>query len=170
MAASLRDRIEGVIRDAVDIAERQGFSVADAAAQDLENRITTQDPIGSVYVVHAVGTPRYKIGWSVDVDKRINSLKTGCPYPVYVVTSIPTCDEKLEQKLHNMYQSYRVHGEWFELPDRAVEFLSGADEMMISRADTANEMLKFNWAVIMDPSKVERFRHNMEIVLDGCGA
>lgn len=76
-----------------------------------------------VYILDAVGSGRYKIGWSNDVRSRSESIKTGCPFPVKVLNVIDS-DRAGEIWLHRRFDAYRVCGEWFCLPDHVVRFLS----------------------------------------------
>src|SRR5262245_61294482 len=72
---------------------------------------------GMVYVIHAQGTGRIKIGHSGNFGLRLSTLQTASPYPLVVVKKIRTADHAtLEQQLHERFAAYRQHGEWFELP------------------------------------------------------
>jgi hypothetical protein len=72
---------------------------------------------GIVYILHAQGTPRIKIGYTSALTVRLETLQTASPYPLRVLRSIPTqYAVALEAALHRRYASYRKHGEWFELP------------------------------------------------------
>jgi hypothetical protein len=70
---------------------------------------------GWVYLIHAVGTNRYKIGKTFDIERRLTELSYQSPYPLERVlefeTLYPSTDEKI---LHKKFASNRVCGEWFE--------------------------------------------------------
>ncbi len=68
-----------------------------------------------VYVIHAQGTPRVKLGVTTDVDARLRAIQTGCPYKCVVLAQWPG-SPRLERKLHEHFKEHRKHGEWFELP------------------------------------------------------
>lgn len=68
-----------------------------------------------VYVLHAQGTPRVKLGVAYDVEKRRKDLQTGCPYPLVLLAAFP-CPRHAERKLHRHFAAYRKSGEYFELP------------------------------------------------------
>lgn len=68
-----------------------------------------------VYVIHAQGTPRVKLGVTTDVDSRLRAIQTGCPYKCVVLAKWPG-SPRLERKLHEHFKEHRKHGEWFELP------------------------------------------------------
>jgi hypothetical protein len=73
---------------------------------------------GMVYVLHAQGTGRIKIGHSANFGVRLSTLQTASPYPLIVVKVIRTADHAtLERHLHERFAAYRQHGEWFELPN-----------------------------------------------------
>ncbi len=73
---------------------------------------------GIVYIVQAEGTPRIKIGRSAEGDKRLRALRSACPYPIICLRMINTTDMiGLEASIHARYAAYRIHGEWFELPE-----------------------------------------------------
>lgn len=70
---------------------------------------------GWVYLIHAIGTSRYKIGRSVNPVKRYETLKGQSPYPLQVVSTTFSLDAIAdEDALHRYYSKYRAHGEWFE--------------------------------------------------------
>jgi hypothetical protein len=72
--------------------------------------------------MEAVGSGRYKIGWSDDVGVRVRQLQTGCPFEIRVLNVIEG-DQSGETWLHRRFAQYRVCGEWFELPQAPLEFL-----------------------------------------------
>lgn len=124
----------------------------------------------AVYILKAVGTPRIKIGWATDVASRIRSLKTGCPYPVELIATIESEDPVIERELHKLYREYRVHGEWFELPDKAIGWLKSAEDKDILRMQIASFLLGKDLSYVHEPSKVEQIRRDMSEVFSGCGA
>ena len=71
----------------------------------------------------------YKIGMSVDVEKRMQDISgayrstiPNMPYPIELVCDIKTnAMSKLEKRLHRKYRERRTNGEWFELSDSDVE-------------------------------------------------
>lgn len=84
---------------------------------------------GLVYLIHALDTPRYKIGKTTVIDIRAETLNRQSPYPVEIVALIPSEDITTDEgALHQRYAAYRVHGEWFELPPEAVEEIKDMQE------------------------------------------
>lgn len=80
---------------------------------------------GYVYLAWAIETPRYKIGYSVNLEKRLRNLNSGqAPYPIQMIHSFYTINMAMdEEKLHKAFRAYQVYGEWFELPSEAVELI-----------------------------------------------
>ena len=68
---------------------------------------------------------RYKIGVSKDVNKRLAQFRN-LPFPIRLVSkSKPILNAYIMEKdLHSMCERYRVIGEWFNLPQDMVEYLS----------------------------------------------
>lgn len=122
----------------------------------------------AVYIIIAKGTPRIKIGWSADVSKRVKELQTGCPYPIEVLNEIET-ECSTERELHKALQEYRVHGEWFELPEHVVEFLQSAEERDLISVRIAYFLLSKDLSVVYDASKVDEIRGGMKQVLSDYG-
>lgn len=76
---------------------------------------------GWVYLVHAEGTNRYKIGRSVNPVVRAKDLEKQSPYPLRLVKTFHTPDCVADEaSLHEKFSSLRVHGEWFDLPPEKV--------------------------------------------------
>ena len=69
---------------------------------------------GFVYIIHAVGTNRVKVGYSVEPTKRLLELQTGSPFPLALM-GIREGTIALEQAIHRRLQEYHQVGEWFEI-------------------------------------------------------
>lgn len=71
---------------------------------------------GWVYVIHATGTNRYKIGRSTEPEARLKQLnQKQSPYPLELVEKFWSIDAITdEQGLHKSLADFQVHGEWFE--------------------------------------------------------
>lgn len=77
---------------------------------------------GYIYLLHAAGTNRYKIGLTTDINRRIGQIGKQSPFPIKLVHSFRTDNcVKSEEELHRKYDSFRIHGEWFELTEEHVE-------------------------------------------------
>lgn len=80
---------------------------------------------GQVYLIHAIGLNRYKIGCTtISVDKRLLVLQNFSPVALEVLAAIDCSDiEKAEAWLHKKFASCRRHSEWFDLSDSDVEWI-----------------------------------------------
>lgn len=79
---------------------------------------------GWVYLIHAEGTSRYKIGRSVNPVARHQTLQNQSPYPLRIVDSFWTLDAIADEvHFHELHREKRVHGEWFDFI-RPVKWLS----------------------------------------------
>jgi hypothetical protein len=67
---------------------------------------------GYVYFVQMDRIGPIKIGFSVNVEKRLLSLQTASPYPLKLLCIIPG-SEKLEKEIHYSFREMRMEGEWF---------------------------------------------------------
>lgn len=78
-----------------------------------------------VYLIKAKGLSQiYKIGQSIDIDKRLASLQASSPVKLTVECAIFAGNQPdLETLLHRKFADHRLHGEWFELPVPAVTFI-----------------------------------------------
>lgn len=86
-----------------------------------------------IYVIHAVGTEWYKIGWTdgKTVQKRMADIQTGCPHDLVCIAKLEG-GRREEIGLHRRYDDFRGNGEWFRLPDWAIGELSDGS-LSISR-------------------------------------
>ncbi|MEW5859541.1 MAG: GIY-YIG nuclease family protein [Cyanobacteriota bacterium] len=70
---------------------------------------------GYVYLIHAIGTDRYKIGRSINPPVRLETLKKQSPYPLQIVECFWTPDAIADElTIHKRWQHLRQYGEWFE--------------------------------------------------------
>ena len=84
---------------------------------------------GFVYLIHAIGTNRYKIGRTQDVAKRFKTLKQQAPFPLELIHSLKVLDAAgFERKLHLKYAAKRKHDEWFELTAAQVKAIKNLVE------------------------------------------
>ena len=65
------------------------------------------------YLVHAIGTNRYKIGKTGgEPQRRLDSFQVGSPHLLEVIAAMDWPDEAW---WHWLFDPWRLHGEWFEL-------------------------------------------------------
>ncbi|ODG99145.1 hypothetical protein A4S05_05735 [Nostoc sp. KVJ20] len=79
---------------------------------------------GYIYLIHSVGTYRYKIGLTVaprtpeDRLKELNSRQS--PYPLKLIHYVFVADVyKVEKEIHQACKSFNVYREWFEFTKNA---------------------------------------------------
>jgi hypothetical protein len=67
-----------------------------------------------VYLLHAEGSDRFKIGHSNNPEGRCQKIRQQSPFPISLVCSYMVINAyECEQKLHKMFSHRRIHGEWF---------------------------------------------------------
>lgn len=71
---------------------------------------------GLVYVIGNKEFKLCKIGFSTDINKRIKSLQTGCPFKIEILAII-TGSYEIEKQLHLKYKKYNTTGEWFRIEE-----------------------------------------------------
>lgn len=76
---------------------------------------------GFVYIIHAVGTNRIKIGFTADLKRRLKALQTAAPYPLQMLASWPGTEAR-ERRVHRYLSQFRKVGEWFEVPPFTVGY------------------------------------------------
>jgi hypothetical protein len=69
---------------------------------------------GFVYVIHAVGTNRVKVGYSANPEKRLAKLQTASPFFLALIGAYEGTIE-LERAIHSHLEEQRQVGEWFEI-------------------------------------------------------
>lgn len=85
---------------------------------------------GFVYLIHATGTPYYKIGKTKDPRRRTKWFQLKLPFPIRVVHIFPSANmDKTERDLHERFKDQRVNGEWFDLSLKDVAWISWIDEV-----------------------------------------
>jgi hypothetical protein len=79
---------------------------------------------GYIYLIHAKGTTRYKIGLTTrTVQERLAELNSSqSAFPLELITSAKFEHvHEVEKSLHERYRLCRVHGEWFEFSKRELQ-------------------------------------------------
>ena len=83
---------------------------------------------GIVYLLKA--GPHYKIGKSVNFEKRLTQIKLQLPHAVEVIHVIHAADHsRAESYWHRRFAARRLNGEWFELSEAEVAEFKGVLEM-----------------------------------------
>jgi len=83
-------------------------------------KTATDNRQGHVYLIHAIGTSRYKIGMASKgrMARRFDELNSSqAAFPLKVVRVIDVDDRfDVEGNLHERFKQNRVYGEWFNFP------------------------------------------------------
>jgi hypothetical protein len=80
----------------------------------------------SVYFI-GDGSGLVKIGYSRNVDKRMQVLATGSPRPLRVLLTIPGTRSD-EGAFHEMFKAEHMRGEWFRLSARIERFIASGSK------------------------------------------
>ena len=65
-----------------------------------------------------------KIGWCIDVTKRLEQVQLGNPRKVKLLGCVDGGRE-MEPHFHTRFAAYRARGEWFRLCGELAEFVRG---------------------------------------------
>lgn len=85
--------------------------------QQLEQEIRN---FPEIYIIQC--EEYYKIGQSYDAWKRMKNLETMNPYPITLIFHLEVNDaNKTETKLHHLFASKRIKGEWFKLTTKELK-------------------------------------------------
>jgi hypothetical protein len=76
-----------------------------------------------VYFI-ADGAGHVKIGYTVDVASRLNSLQTSTAFELRVLAVLKGGAET-ERQLHERFAEHRVRGEWFRLVPEILDYVAG---------------------------------------------
>lgn len=82
-----------------------------------ERKYTDVKNCSKTYLMLDVNTGFVKIGRSVHPRKREATLQSKKP----TISLLKICDENIESKLHKIYASKRVRGEWFKLSKQDIK-------------------------------------------------
>ena len=77
-----------------------------------------------LYVLRAGNTDYYKIGSSINVKKRLQSLQGGNPHKLTIYTQLYIRDRHFETQFHKKYAKYRVQGEWFRFNRNVIKTIN----------------------------------------------
>lgn len=82
-----------------------------------------------LYVIHAAGSTRFKIGISRDPKHRLRNLQVGSPVPLAIISTTKVASVEDERHAHRVLAQWRGQGEWFDLgtaSDRFLQEIRGA--------------------------------------------
>lgn len=113
----------------LDCARKERRAEAKRLQRQTSRTLSPRLPAsGFVYLIKC--GPRFKIGITNDLQRRMDQLRGQSPYPLEIVHSVKgTNNSKKEADLHRQFASLRVHGEWFDLSaDQVAEIIESLNE------------------------------------------
>ncbi len=107
--------------NAATIAAYKASSELRASFPLLEQYLTRSLPKGGYIYLLSDQLGHYKIGHTIDVNRRLAELRTQPPFEITTAAYCYVPDRfRAEKELHQNYSKYRLRGEWFSLPSDAV--------------------------------------------------
>jgi len=76
--------------------------------------VVVQQPRQSGVYFLKDGEGRIKIGWSVEVPRRLRQLQTAQAQLLVCLGVIWTTDPETEKRLHRQFAALKIRGEWFD--------------------------------------------------------
>lgn len=76
-----------------------------------------------IYFIKSARSKAIKIGTSIDVRLRVQSIQAGMPMQRLVLLAEIPGDERYEHVLHRHFAEYRIKGEWFRCEGRLAQFV-----------------------------------------------
>ena len=84
---------------------------------ELADKATPPSEPGYLYLVRALGTDRFHIGLTNQIERRFDDLQRNSPFPLKLIISAYSPNPQAQElRLHKLFGQWRLHGEWFELP------------------------------------------------------
>lgn len=101
------------------------FDLTGKVALDEYKRIDYLEKIskentGFIYLIGNLEYNFVKIGYSVNPEKRLMEIQTGCPFPLVLFDKFEGTISK-EKLLHRKYKRLRTYGEWFRIEGKLAE-------------------------------------------------
>lgn len=72
------------------------------------------EDVARIYFLEAVGCRLVKIGYSLDVLRRVSAIAVSCPVELRLRALLPGGPSD-ERELHRRFAADRSHGEWFRI-------------------------------------------------------
>jgi hypothetical protein len=85
-----------------------------------DNESLLRDDGTFTYFIQAGPDGPVKIGIADDVEKRLKELQTGCPHDLRIIGRIKG---NVESRLHEIFDQFRLRGEWFSPDIRLMAFI-----------------------------------------------
>ena len=90
----------------------------------ISGNLTRLTQNGLVYFIHMKGNlEMFKIGYSTNLNKRLESLQIGNPHVLCVYKIIDNVSRKIETRLHHLFRKNHIRGEWFAITPEMIDFV-----------------------------------------------
>ena len=126
MAVSHEEFLEYYLEN-YDLFTYPGASMPDLDQKQLKSLLRKSTKIARsekersrVYFIEADGVA-IKIGFTLDVERRIKRMQMDCPIDLYLI-GVMKGDRNLEAKIHRKFKKYRYRGEWFKISDDIIKY------------------------------------------------
>lgn len=102
-----------------------------------------------VYLLETEGFDFFKIGITGNLDKRLSTIQTHCPFKVnYKCYTLSEMPQAFETELHLEFSDYRIQGEWFKLNEELLE--KCVDKIKHHNNEWCELKELWDWIPIMD--------------------
>jgi predicted GIY-YIG superfamily endonuclease len=92
-----------------------------------DNPIEERDSSGYIYLLNEVGSTKYKIGMTKNLNKRIKSHKCSNSSELkYIAYKRVETALREETKLHALLSDYKISGEWYNIEDATIQHIINA--------------------------------------------
>lgn len=118
-AIRLGDNLRYWVRFCAVLVVRQG-------ATDPGRRYYVQSNVGGhMQGVYFIQMAQFvKIGYSSNIEKRLDCLRTGMPLAPVLLGVIEGVTEVRERQIHRKFSGLRQQGEWFEIADKIKDYIA----------------------------------------------
>jgi hypothetical protein len=102
----------------VEELKKEGVSLVDLLNMPLPKKEPNPKKENDyLYIINKQGTSEYKIGRSVDPEKRMKTLQTGNSEPLILILK-KLGYGKYEDNIQKILKKYNIRGEWYDLPQK----------------------------------------------------
>jgi hypothetical protein len=103
----------------------------DLVAQAFGFGLILDKPNGKIYFIQAKSGGLIKIGFSIDLKRRLRTLQSHSPLPLKIVGSMDGSLE-MEKEIHGKFNKTRERGEWFYPSEKLIKFIGFYDETKLA--------------------------------------
>lgn len=122
----------------LQIFTKEDFALAEQLLfnKNLAVRVKAYEPEGYIYLLHC--GPYYKIGRTVDLEKRLPQLAIQLPYkPELIHTIASKTPDLTEDFFHRIFAEKRMNGEWFRLNEEDIRYFCTMERLDMTREVTS---------------------------------